>query len=230
MQDPISKVVYPLIFDLFAVNSQNQKLTNTTLFPNPSAALLDQLTSNHVYFDGAHAVAAAGGKQPQLYDPPTWQQGSSFSHLDENAYPASSGNALMTPYLYNAEVEHAPGPITLGIFQDLGWGVQTTLKPRTYIPLLSLNTGGRLYGQVTQDGVEAPGLSLTLCRLNSPSDTNCTKMGSTTTLVDGSYYFYNMPSLQTGQRYLAYFRNTSVTSGRLWYWQTRSLVTLPILN
>lgn len=228
MQDPNNKVVYPLIFDLFAVNNQNQKLTNTGLFPNPSTALLDQLTSNHVYFDGAHAVAAAGGKQPQLYDPASWEQGSSFSHLDENAYPPSSGNALMTPYLYNNEVEHAPGPITLGIFQDLGWGVQTTLKPRTYIPLLSLNAGGRLYGQVTQNGVKAPGVSLTLCRLNSPSDTNCTKMGSTTTQTNGSYYFYNMPSLQTGQRYLAYFQNISLTSGRLWYWQTRSLVTYTV--
>jgi hypothetical protein len=216
---------YPFVFDQFAVNGQNQKLTNTSLFQNPSTALGSQLTSNQVYFDGAHAVAAAGGKKPQLYDPPNWQQGSSFSHLDENAYPASSGNALMTPYLYNGEVEHAPGPITLGIFQDLGWGLQTNLQPRTYIPLLSLNAGGRLYGQVTQNGVKAPGVPLTLCRLDSPSNTNCTKMGSAITQADGSYAFYNMPSLQTGQKYLAYFQNASLTSGRLWYWQTRSLVT-----
>jgi hypothetical protein len=223
--DPNNMIVYPLIFDLFAVNSQNQKLINTSLFPNPSTALLNQLTSNHVYFNGAHALAAAGGKQPQLYDPNPWQQGSSFSHLDESAYPASSGNALMTPYLFNGEVEHAPGPITLGIFQDLGWGLQTNLPPRTFLPLLNLNAGGRLYGQVTENGVKAPGVLLKLCRLNSPTDTNCTKMGSTATLADGTYAFTNMPSLQTGQEYLAYFQNTSVTIGRLWYWQTRSLVT-----
>jgi hypothetical protein len=223
--DPNSMIVYPLIFDLFAVNGQDQKLTNTSLFPNPSTALLDQLTSNQVYFDGPHAVAAARGKKPQLYAPNPWEQGSSFSHLDEAAYPASSGNALMTPYLFNYEVEHAPGPITLGIFQDLGWGLQTNLPPRTYLPLLNLNAGGRLYGQVTQNGVKAPGVLLTLCRLNSPTDTKCTKMGSTTTVADGTYAFTNMPSLQTGQEYLAYFQNTSVTSGRLWYWQTRSLVT-----
>jgi hypothetical protein len=216
---------YPFIFDLFAVNSQNQKLTNTGLFQNPSTALGSQLTSNQVYFDGAHAVAAAGGTKPQLYDPPNWEQGSSFSHLDESAYPAASGNALMTPFLYNGEVEHAPGPITLGIFQDLGWGLQTNLQPRTYIPLLSLNAGGSLYGQVTENGVKASGVLLTLCRLNSPSDTNCTKMGSTATQANGTYAFANMPSLQTGQSYLAYFQNTSVTNGRLWYWQTRNLVT-----
>jgi hypothetical protein len=216
---------YPFIFDLFAVNGQNQKLTNTSLFQNPSTALGVQLTSNQVYFDGPHAVAAAGGKKPQLYDPSPWQQGSSFSHLDEAAYPAASGNALMTPYLYNGEVEHAPGPITLGIFQDLGWGAQANLQPRTYLPLLSLNAGGRLYGQVTQNGVKAPGVSLTLCRLNTPTATNCTKMGSTITLADGTYAFTNMPSLQTGQSYVAYYQNTSVTTGRLWYWQTRSLVT-----
>jgi hypothetical protein len=216
---------YPFIFDHFAVNGQNQNLTNVSMFPNPSSALGNQLTSNQVYFDGPHAVAAAGGKKPQLYTPNPWEQGSSFSHLDETAYPASSGNALMTPYLYNGEVEHAPGPITLGIFQDLGWGLQTNLPPRTYLPLLNLNAGGRLYGQVTQNGVKTPGVPLTLCRLNSPTDTNCTKMGSTTTLPDGTYAFTNMPSLQTGQSYVAYYQNTSVASGRLWYWQTRSLMT-----
>jgi hypothetical protein len=216
---------YPYIFDLFAVNGQNQKLTNTGIFPNHSTALGSQLTSNQVYFDGAHAVAAGGGKKPQLYAPPNWEQGSSFSHLDENAYPAASGNALMTPYLYNGEVEHAPGEITLGIFQDLGWGLKTNYPPRAYLPLLSRNAGGKLFGQVTENGGKAPNVSLTLCRLNSPADTNCTSMGSTTTRADGTYAFYNMPALETGQKYYAYFKNTAFKNGRLWYWQTRSLVT-----
>jgi hypothetical protein len=145
---------YPFIFDLFAVNGQNQKLTDINMFPNPSATLGGQLTSNQVFFDGPHAVAASGGREPQLYAPPNWEQGSSFSHLDESAYPAASGNALMTPYLYNGEVEHAPGAITLGIFQDLGWGTQQKLPPRTFLPFLSRNAGGKLFGQVTQNGVK----------------------------------------------------------------------------
>jgi hypothetical protein len=216
---------YPYIFDLFAVNGQNQKLTDTSLFLNPSTALGNQLTSNQVYFNGAHAVAASGGQKPKLYDPTTWEQGSSFSHLDESAYGAGNPNALMTPYLFNGEVEHAPGPITLGIFQDLGWSLQPKYPPRLYLPLLNRNAGGRLYGQVTENGLMAPGVPLTLCRLNSPADTQCTLMGSTTTLADGAYTFANLPALGTGQKYYAYFQNTTGAKGRLWYWQTRSLVT-----
>jgi hypothetical protein len=214
---------YPFIFDRLAVNQQDQFLVQT--YQNGSLALADQLTSNGLYFKGVHAMAANGGQKPKLYAPPVWEQGSSFSHLDETTYPAAGGNALMTPYLYNGEVEHAPGPITLGIFQDLGWGLHTNLPPRAYLPLLSVNAGGKLFGQVSQNGIKASGISLTLCRLNSPSATSCTSMGSTTTQADGTYAFYSMPTLGAGQKYYAYFKNSAITSGRLWYWQTRSLVT-----
>jgi hypothetical protein len=216
---------YPFIFDRFAVNDLNQKLIDTSLFPNNSTSLGDQLTSNKVFFNGAHAMAANGGQKPKLYTPPVWEQGSSFSHLDETTYLAAGGNALMTPYLYNGEVEHAPGPITLGIFQDLGWGLQTNLPPRAFLPLVSVNAGGNLFGQVSQNGMKASGITLTLCRLDSPSATSCTSMGSTTTQADGTYTFHNLPALGTGQKYYAYFKNSTLTSGRLWYWQTRSLAT-----
>ena len=228
MEDPTNKIVYPLIFDLFAVNDQNQKLIDTGLFPNGSTALGDQLTGNKVYFNGAHAMAANSGQKPKLYAPSVWQSGSSFAHLDEDTYKAGNPNALMTPFLFNGEVEHAPGPITLGIFQDLGWGLQPNYPPRAYLPLLSRNAGGRLFGQVTENGSKAPGVPLTLCRLNSPADTRCTSVGSTTTIADGSYAFYNPPALETGQKYLAFFQNTTNTKGCLRYWQTRSLVTYTV--
>jgi hypothetical protein len=214
---------YPFIFDRLAVNQQDQFLVQT--YQNGSLALADQLTSNGLYFKGVHAMAATGGQKPKLYAPAVWEQGSSFSHLDETAYPAAGGNALMTPYLNNGEVEHAPGAITMGIFQDLGWGLRANYPPRAYLPFMSRNAGGKLFGQVTENGNKAPNVSLTLCRLNSPADTNCTPMGSTTTLADGTYAFYNMPSLETGQKYFAYFKNSAFKTGRLWYWQTRSLAT-----
>ncbi len=213
---------YPFIFDRLAVNQQDQFLVQT--YQNGSLALADQLTSNGLYFDGPHARAANGGQKPKLYAPPVWELGSSFSHLDETTYPAAGGNALMTPYLYNGEVEHAPGAITMGIFQDLGWGLRPNYPPRAYLPLLSGNAGGKLFGQVSENGNKASGITLTLCRLDSPTTTKCTSMGSTTTQADGTYAFYNMQALATGQKYYAYFQNTTSTSGRLWYWQTRSLV------
>jgi hypothetical protein len=51
----------------------------------------------------------------------TWQQGSSYSHLDEATYPAGNANSLMTPQLSSAEAIHSPGPITQALFKSIGW-------------------------------------------------------------------------------------------------------------
>lgn len=110
----------PVIYDRFAVNGSNQSLVNRSLFPNGSLALGDQLTGGNIFFNGANASAAAGGK-PRLYAPPAWQQGSSYSHLDEDTYPAGNPNSLMTPQLDQGEAILDPGPITRGIFADMGW-------------------------------------------------------------------------------------------------------------
>ncbi|MBK9942507.1 MAG: hypothetical protein IPP13_12920 [Kouleothrix sp.] len=116
---------YPAVFDRFGVNGAGQQLINTAVFANPSAALAAQLTSGNLFFSGANAVAAGGGP-PRLYAPATWAPGSSFAHLNEATYPAGTANSLMTPFLNIGEVIHDPGPITKGIFADIGWG---TLGP-----------------------------------------------------------------------------------------------------
>lgn len=117
---------FPFIFDRFAENGANQQLINTTIFPNPSAALASQLTGNNIFFDGPRATAENGGTPPKLYAPSTWNSGSSFSHLDETQFPAGNPNSLMTPALGSAEAIHSPGNITLGMFDDWGW---TTTPP-----------------------------------------------------------------------------------------------------
>ena len=95
-------------------------------FTDGSAALANALQGTDVRFTGSNAMTANGGVAPKLYAPASWQSGSSYSHLDEATYPAGNPNSLMTPAIGNNEVIHAPGPITLGIFSDLGW-VATTL-------------------------------------------------------------------------------------------------------
>ena len=112
---------FPFIYDRFSENGAGQSLLNTTLFPNPSVALATQLQSNSVFFNGPEAVVANGGTRPPLYAPSTWQQGSSFSHLDETVYPAGNPNSLMTPAFAMAEAIHNPGPVALGMFRDMGW-------------------------------------------------------------------------------------------------------------
>jgi hypothetical protein len=111
----------PYTFDHFVVNASGQKLVNTNLFPNPSSALAVQLTSANLFFDGPNARAANGGTKPRLYAPSTWQSGLSIGHLDENTYPPGDPNSLMTPFLNWGEAIHDPGPIALGIFEDVGW-------------------------------------------------------------------------------------------------------------
>ncbi len=112
---------FAIVYDLGAENGGGQLLTNTGAFPNPSSSLGAQLTGNSLYFDGVEANAAAGGTRPRLYAPTPWKQGSSFSHLDEGTYAAGNTNSLMTPGVGTAESIHSPGPITLGLFRDMGW-------------------------------------------------------------------------------------------------------------
>ncbi len=115
--------IYPFVYDRFAVNGAGQSLIDTNLFPNYSAALAAQLTSDNVFFGGANAVKANGGANVRLYAPSPWAQGSSYSHLDESAFPTGNAQALMTPAIANGEAIHNPGSITLCMFKDMGWTV-----------------------------------------------------------------------------------------------------------
>ncbi len=111
---------YPWSYDRFAENGSGQSLIDTGLFPNGSVALKTQLTSNNVYFDGPHANAANGGNRPKLYAPSTWAQGSSYAHLDAATFDGTV-NALMTWSLNNGESVHDPGPVGMGVLEDVGW-------------------------------------------------------------------------------------------------------------
>jgi hypothetical protein len=115
----------PFIYDRFVVNGAGQQLVNTNIFANSSTALGAQLRSNNIFFSGPLATAGAGGTRPKLYAPSTWQDGSSIAHLDSATYPTGNPNTLMRPALPDGTSIHDPGPITMGIFQDLGWTTET---------------------------------------------------------------------------------------------------------
>lgn len=117
---------FPVIYDRFTENGAGQQLIDTNIFPNNSAALAAQLTGNNLFFDGPEARMANGGNPPRIYAPNPWEQGSSYSHLDEATFPPGNPNSLMTPQIGQAEVIHNPGAITLGLYDDIGW---TTTPP-----------------------------------------------------------------------------------------------------
>ena len=110
----------PASYDQFVENGANQSIINTSIFPNPSVALRDQVTSNNLFFDGPQTRIANGGQRAPLYAPSNWSQGSSYSHLAESFNDTE--NALMTFALESGEARHSPGPVGLGVFHDVGWG------------------------------------------------------------------------------------------------------------
>ncbi|HEY1014684.1 MAG TPA: hypothetical protein VGE07_18380, partial [Herpetosiphonaceae bacterium] len=133
-----TSMTYPYIYDRFAVNGAGQLLI--AAYPNNSSALAGALTGNSVFFNGASARAANGGANVPLYAPTTWNQGSSYSHLAEsfNGTP----NELMTYSIGTADSIHDPGPVTLGMFRDMGWSTAIVgPQTKTYLPFALKSAG-----------------------------------------------------------------------------------------
>ena len=133
---------YPFTYDRFTENGSNQGLINTGLFANPSAVLGGQLIGNDIYFDGPNTTAANGGVPARLYAPGSWEQGSSYSHLNDATYDGSA-NALMTHAIAAGEANHNPGPVGMGMLEDMGWLVSNANSaPAISIPnqLLEMDT------------------------------------------------------------------------------------------
>ncbi|MCP3926190.1 MAG: hypothetical protein GY714_26800 [Desulfobacterales bacterium] len=77
--------------------------------------------SNDITWKGEKGIEADGGLKPVIYAPYNYRFGSSISHLDEYIYNKESGNALMTPATEQGNAIHTPGPVVLGMLQDMGW-------------------------------------------------------------------------------------------------------------
>ncbi len=105
----------PTPYDWFAVDSAGIALLS--YLPNDPYALAARLKGD-ANFGGPNTVAANAGITAKLYTPGAWTVGSSLSHLDPTAF-GSSVNHLMTPFY--SDVTRHPGPVTLAIFQDMGW-------------------------------------------------------------------------------------------------------------
>ena len=109
----------PLIYDTFVENLQGRKLTDTTIFDNPSVTLKNELTSGQLYFNSPLLNKFTSGGKAKLYAPSKFDAGSSISHLDETS--TLKENQLMTPYIDRGEAIHNPGKYTMSILGDLGW-------------------------------------------------------------------------------------------------------------
>lgn len=108
----------PTAYDRYSENALGKALLS---FPDRSTQLANQLKSNKVFFDSPRVRNVNGGKPAKLYAPATWQQGSSYSHLNESTYQQGNGNSLMTPIINYGETIRKPGAITKAIFTNIGW-------------------------------------------------------------------------------------------------------------
>ncbi|MDG5490528.1 zinc-dependent metalloprotease [Psychroserpens sp. SPM9] len=98
-------------------------------FTDPSATLLNQYTGGNLFSNSPLALAANGGLiRPELWAPSPFSQGSSYSHWDEFVFPSNNVNSLMTPSIGNGQANHNPGPITIALFEDMGWAVCPSLS------------------------------------------------------------------------------------------------------
>lgn len=136
----------PGAYDRLLVNGGEQVLTDTSLFPNPSPMLHATFTGNNVFFSGEESILANNGQNVKIFAPPVFAFGISISHLDEGSFSNAGGNSLMTPYINKGEVEHHPGPITLGVLRDIGWTISTAAAE---IPVASTFTA-RVLGMGTE--------------------------------------------------------------------------------
>ena len=112
---------FPMTYDQFTEDGDGELITDTRTYPNPSVELGDALQGLYVFWGGPRTVSVNEGERPQLYAPPSWEAGSSYSHLSEEEYHAGDKDSLMTPFLSPSEAIHDPGPIALCLFQDVGW-------------------------------------------------------------------------------------------------------------
>jgi hypothetical protein len=116
-----STTTFPAIYDHYTYTRMGRNLLNENFFPNPSVELGDALTGDQILFSGNNVIVATKGKRALLFTLPIWLPGSSYVHLDEWEYPPGNENSLMTPGLMPGESILHPGPITLAIFDDIGW-------------------------------------------------------------------------------------------------------------
>ena len=126
----------PSVWDKMIINNFGETISDTMFFPNNSVDLNAEFESNNLFFNGAIATAVNSGSYPKVFAPNTYDPGSSLSHIDENSFPSSSGNAMMTPFISNGEVNHYPGPLLVALLQDIGWLVDANAHvAENYEPL-----------------------------------------------------------------------------------------------
>ena len=105
----------PTIFSGFVANSAGRRLSD---IPSTDTNFQTYVTSE-LYWVGDKATTANDNKKVKLFTPTDYKSGSSVSHLDDNLFPKSAPDGLMSSSISNQQAIHDPGPIALAMFDDM---------------------------------------------------------------------------------------------------------------
>lgn len=105
----------PTIFSGFVTNSSDRRLSDIS---NSDTNFASYVTSD-LYWIGENGKAANQNSRIKLFTPTEYKSGSSVSHLDDALYPKTAANGLMSSSIGMQQAIHDPGPIALGMFEDM---------------------------------------------------------------------------------------------------------------
>ena len=120
----------PTVFDVGIVTATLadgiRVLTDEEEYRNPSRDLYEALTGIKLYWGGLATIFAnsVSGWPVLLWAPGEFNEGSSVSHLDLDAFPPGDADNLMTPLTLRGYAAPYPGPILKAMLSDMGWTVR----------------------------------------------------------------------------------------------------------
>ena len=105
----------PTIFSGFVANDAGRRLSD---IPSTDKNFKSYVTSP-LYWIGENGKAANDNNKVKLFTPEEYKSGSSVSHLDDNIYPKSMADGLMSSSIGTQQAIHDPGEIALALFEDM---------------------------------------------------------------------------------------------------------------
>lgn len=123
----------PYAFDRYTEDAAGTPLLNAATYPDGSAALAGALQGGAVFFDGP-AGRQSTGAPAALFAPAVWNDGASYSHLDEGTYAPGTPDGLMTPFLARGETIAEPGTAVCAVLADVGWPLAGDCAARVGAP------------------------------------------------------------------------------------------------
>jgi hypothetical protein len=105
----------PTIFSGFVTNSSDRRLSDIS---NTDTNFASYVTSD-LFWIGEKGKAANQNSRIKLFTPSEYKSGSSVSHIDDALYPKTASNGLMSSSIGIQQAIHDPGPIALGMLEDM---------------------------------------------------------------------------------------------------------------